>query len=94
MQNIKFTPIEKNESFKIMLANGLTNEGMNTHISDKDAYLYVLAGSIQFTLGDGGFLVGPEEGISIPKGVAHSFLVIAPCTVMLTLDIHAQLSFL
>ncbi len=93
MQKVKFTKVEANNSFKVIMTNALAGEGMPPHIADKDAYLHVISGSITFTLDGSLSMISAGSGISIPKTQQHSFVIVDPGQIMLTMDINAKLTF-
>jgi len=93
-KNIKFSPIEKNDSFKVLIGKCQKGEGMKSHLSDKDAFLMVQRGEILFALDGVKHHLGQGKSISIPKNTAHSFEVLEDGEVFLILDVHAKLRFL
>jgi len=93
MNKLKFSKVEMNESFKMLLGSGEQGDIMQPHISNKDAYLMVTEGTIQFSIEGKISIIGKHEGIPIPKDKVHSFKVIDSCHLLLTLDANAQVQF-
>ena len=94
MKNIKFSTLEKNNSFKVLIGKGRKGEAMKSHQADKDAFLMVQEGEILFNLDDEKNYLNQGSCISIPMNTAHSFEVLEDCEVSLTLDVNAKLLFL
>lgn len=93
MKKIKFSAIEKNDSFKVLRAIGTIEEQMPPHLSDRSAFLMIAKGAIQFNLDGNGSYLKKDDCISIPKDKVHSFEVVEPCEVLLTLDAEANIRF-
>ncbi len=93
MQKVKFTAIEQNESFKVLMADAVPGDKMQTHIADKDAYLHVISGAIQFNLDGSIHEVDRSHGMHIPAGHPHSFEVTQSSQLTLTLDSNVKLKF-
>ena len=66
---------------------------MPPHLSDRSAFLMIEKGAIQFNLDGEGSFLKKNDTISIPKDKVHSFEVIEPCEVILTLDAEAKIQF-
>jgi len=93
MKKIKFSKLEINDSFKVLNGKGSPGESMQPHLSDQDAFLMVSEGSILFDLDGTSNYLAKDDCISIPKNKVHSFKVVDPCNVLLTLDIDAKIQF-
>ncbi len=93
MSKFKFSVVTKNESFKVLIGKGEPGDRMQAHLSDKDAFLLVIAGKIAFRLGDAYRQLGTGDHIQIAAGSIHSFDVLANCELQLILDSKAKISF-
>lgn len=93
MSKFKFSVVTKNESFKVLIGKGEPGDRMQAHLSDKDAFLLVIAGKIAFRLGDAYRQLGAGDHIQIAAGNIHSFGVLVNCELQLILDSKAKISF-
>jgi len=93
MKKIKFSKLETNESFKVLRGEGRSGEIMQPHLSNKDAFILVSKGSVLFKLDGADNYLAKDDCIHIPKNLVHSFKVIDPCEVLLTLDAEAKIQF-
>lgn len=93
MTKVSFSPLHITEAFKMLITTSQKGAEMATHISDKDAVLFVVSGNVEFLLDTVPTKLSSNESILIPGGVRHSFSTVEDSTCILTLDATAKIRF-
>lgn len=93
MKKVSFSPLHKNDSFKILVANPEKGAVMLPHYSDKEAVFLVVTGKVEFLLGGSSQVLCANDSISIPKTIKHSFTVLEQGKCLLALDSKAKITF-
>jgi mannose-6-phosphate isomerase-like protein (cupin superfamily) len=91
---IIFSLLVENGTSKILRAAGKVDEGMETHLSDKDAYFWVQSGKVLFRIDDTKQHLKSQEGMNIPANAAHSFTVLEESDVLLIMSPEAKITFI
>lgn len=93
MEKIKFELIEKNDRFKVLRAKPNAGAVMPAHLADKDGFLLIDEGEIEFVLDDEMTLMKGEDSVKIPAGVVHHLKATTSCKVLLVLDTQVKIKF-
>lgn len=93
MSRFKFVKLLENENVKLLKGAGERGDEMQAHIADRDAFLLVLKGSLNFQLGTQTHALADDDSLEIPAQEIHSFTVAEPCEVLLVLDPGAKMTF-
>lgn len=93
MSKFKFVKLLENDNVKLLKGKGDSGDKMQAHKADRDAFLLVLKGSLDFQLGTQTHALMDDDSLEIPAQEVHSFTVAKPCEVLLVLDPKAKMTF-
>ena len=93
MEKIKFEPVESNDRFKVLRAKPKKGAIMPAHLADKDGFLLIDEGEIEFVLGNETILMKGEDSLRIPAGVVHQIHAKTACRILLVLDTKVKIQF-
>lgn len=93
MEKIKFELIESNNCFKVLCAKPSKGATMPAHIADRDGFLLIDDGEIEFVLDGEIILMQREDSVKIPAGVVHHINTKINSKLLLVLDTNVKIKF-
>ncbi|NRB46888.1 MAG: cupin domain-containing protein [Saprospiraceae bacterium] len=93
MSKFKFVKLLENDNLKLLKGKGESGDKMQAHMADRDAFLLILKGSLDFRLGAKTHSLGGDDFLEIPAQEVHSFTVDKACEVLLVLDPKTKMTF-
>lgn len=94
MGQFKFSKIDENGDVRFLKGKGERGDKMSAHHSDRDAFLLVVKGEVNFRLGSEVLPLAADDFLEIPAKVVHSFEVSSPSELLLIVDREAKMTFL
>ena len=93
MAKFKFSKLTENGGMKLLKGRGEKGDAMRAHLSDRDAFLLILKGEIDFRLGTNTLPLTTDDFMEIPAQEIHAFEVRKSCELLLILDREARMTF-
>lgn len=93
MAKFKFLKLLEKNGVKLLKGKGEKGDEMQAHIADRDAFLLILKGKLDFQLENEILPLSGEDFLEIPAEKVHSFAVRERCEVLLVLDPKTKMTF-